>query len=191
MLEVSGLTLARGSYQEELNFNLNHSAIVWLRGNNGAGKTTLLLTLMGFEPPRSGQIFCNNLRVDSRKPRKTAQNFSYLPQKPSFQFSMKVKRVCEVVELNLANPYAVTLGIPHLIDRDTAELSGGESQRLMLAIALNKKSDFRFLDEPLASQDDAYMEVIKELFNEEKKRGRALLISSHIAINADSIIDLE
>ena len=191
MLEVKALRLNRGSYNADLDFALKTGTITWLRGGNGVGKTTLLLTLMGFEAPRSGQILCNGVKVDYKNPRDTAPHFSYAPQKPSFQFGMSVGRVCEVVELDLQSSKAELLGIYDFADRDTSELSGGEAQRLLLAIALNKETDFLFLDEPLASQDAGYIEVIKGLLNEEKKRGRALLISSHITINADSRIDLE
>lgn len=180
MLEAKELKLSFGTSNEALNFKLLPNSVTWLRGRNGAGKSTLLLTLMGFQSPGSGGIFWQGGK----------DAFAYVPQKPDFRFSLSVARVLELAQVDLNSEIAQSLGMSALLETAVTELSGGEAQRVLLAIALSKKCEYLLLDEPFASQDMGSISKIKDLIAKQRASGRAVLIASHIEITADQIIEL-
>lgn len=180
MLEVKDLKLSYGSNNKTLTFKLSPGSVTWLKGRNGAGKSTLMLTLMGFQNASSGGIFWQG--------DETA--FAYAPQKPDFRFGLSVARVLELAQVNSASDTALTLGMSEILDRPVTELSGGEAQRLSLAVAFNKNAELLLLDEPFASQDVESISKIKELIAKKRTAGCAVLIASHIEIPSDQIIEL-
>ena len=180
MLEVIDLELKYGSYSKSLNFKLEPGTLSWLRGKNGAGKSTLLLTLMGFEDARLGKVIWYG----------QSNSFAYAQQKPDFAFALSVQRVLQLAGVDRDSELIKKLGLQQLLDSSVTSLSGGEAQRILLAIAFNSSAPYLLLDEPFASQDVEYVAVIKELLTEQKQKGRAVLIASHIAIEADQIIEL-
>jgi zinc/manganese transport system ATP-binding protein len=136
-------------------------------GPNGAGKSTLLKVLLGLLPA-AGQV-----RVLGQPPGRASRRIGYLPQRRSFDASVRIRgadlvrlgldgdrwglplpftrrsraaarRVGEVIELVGASGYA---------HRPVGECSGGEQQRLLLAQALIRRPDLLLLDEPLDSLD--------------------------------------
>lgn len=180
MLEVIDLELRYGSNSKGLNFKLEPGTLSWLRGKNGAGKSTLLLTLMGFEDAKTGKVIWQG----------RSNAFAYAQQKPDFAFALTVQRVLQLAEVDLESELITRLGLKPLLDSSVTSLSGGEAQRVLLAIAFNSSAPYLLLDEPFASQDVEYIAVIKELLAQQKLEGRAILIASHIAIDADQIIEL-
>jgi energy-coupling factor transport system ATP-binding protein len=77
---------------------------------------------------------------------------------------------CEIV---------IKLGLAELLDRHPFDLSGGEQQKLGLAIVLLKRADILLLDEPTKGIDRQATAVIADLLRAEAKRGAAILIASH------------
>jgi zinc/manganese transport system ATP-binding protein len=137
-------------------------------GPNGVGKSTLLKVLLGVLPPAGGQV-----RVLGEVPGRAGRRVGYLPQRRSFDASLRMRgtdivrlgwdgdrwglplpgtrgrraaarRIAEVVELVGASAYA---------DRPVGECSGGEQQRLLIAQALVRRPELLLLDEPLDSLD--------------------------------------
>lgn len=180
MINVKDLRLKYGANTKALNFNLDAGTITWLKGKNGAGKSTLLLTLMGFETAISGQI---------TNP-KGVNTFSYAPQKPDFNFGLSVRRVLELAQVARDSKYVTELGLEDVLDTAVTKLSGGETQRVNLAIAFNKSADYLLLDEPFASQDESSIARIKKMIQEKRSAGSAILIASHIEVAADQVLEL-
>lgn len=180
MLEVVDLQLKFGSAIGALNFKLAPGTVNWLRGKNGAGKSTLLLTLLGFEEAMAGKIIWQGDR----------QSFAYAQQKPDFAFGLSVSRVLELAGVDNSGEIATALGMQTLLETPVTQLSGGEGQRVLLTIALNKDAQYLLLDEPFASQDVHYIAQIKELIAKQRTAGKSILIASHIEIEADQIVEL-
>lgn len=180
MLKASNLQLRFGSTVNPLNFTLNPGTITWFAGKNGSGKSTLLLTLMGFQPLRTGEISYTE----------AGNSFAYTPQKPDFAFGLTVQRVLELAKVDVNGSTAEVLGIRGFMSTQVTKLSGGEAQRILLAIAFSKDAKYIFLDEPFAAQDRESIVRIEGLIREQQALGKIIVITSHIELSADQFIEL-
>ncbi len=185
MLETKQLQLKFGATTSDLNLTLKPKTITWLRGKNGAGKSTLLHTLMGFTPAKSGSVTCDGVTVNSKNPAATAAFFAYAQQKPDFAFGLSVARVLELGKVDLSASISESLGLQKIADQEVTKLSGGEAQRVLLALALSSNAPYVLLDEPFASQDADSIRKIKELIEQQRQAGRCFLVASHIQVEAD------
>ena len=136
-------------------------------GPNGVGKSTLLKAILGLVPLASGSV-----RLLGRPPGDANHEIGYLPQRRSFDASLRVRGV-DVVRLGLdgdrwgiplpgRRSRAATARVAELVDlvgagayahRPIGQLSGGEQQRLLIAQALARRPRLLLLDEPLDSLD--------------------------------------
>ena len=140
--------------------------LVAILGPNGVGKSTLLKAILGLVPLASGSV-----RLLGRAPGQANREIGYLPQRRSFDASLRVRGV-DVVRLGLDGdrwglPWPGARGRPaarvrELVElvgagayahRPIGQLSGGEQQRLLIAQALARRPRLLLLDEPLDSLD--------------------------------------
>lgn len=142
-------------------------------GESGAGKTTLLYLLMKLFQPDSGSVaiggstaaatFNNYIFSSSIK-----ANFKILHENISDEEILAALKACELESIN-ADAY---------IGEDAANLSGGERNRLQIALAIAKNPDILILDEPTAGLDKACAEsLIKNLID--CSDNRTLVIITH------------
>jgi len=138
-----------------------------LLGPNGSGKTTLLKCLLGQLTPTSGEVLLDGVPVGGRSPRELARLVAYVPQFPTSAFSFTVQQIvltgrfAHTGALSLAGPkdLAVAREAMRMTEtlafarRTLAELSGGESQRVMIARALAQQPSVVLLDEPTSHLD--------------------------------------
>lgn len=126
-------------------------------GPNGAGKSTLLHLILGHIKPSSGII----QRAPHLKMAYVPQNFHTPPDLP-----ITMRRFLKDIKNASHAPILQTLKIAHLIDSPLQHLSGGETQRLLLARAMLTKPNFIALDEPAAGIDPAalgaYYQTIRD-----------------------------
>ena len=142
-------------------------------GESGAGKTTLLYLLMKLFPPDSGSIavggkiaastFTNYIFSASIR-----DNFKILHENISDEQILAALRTCELENFNINAE----------IGEDGANLSGGERNRLQIALALAAEPDILILDEPTAGLDKICAEkLVKNLIDATKNR--TLIIITH------------
>jgi zinc transport system ATP-binding protein len=166
LLTIQNLHVTLGSVPilRGLSTTLERGKITALIGLNGAGKTTLLRALLN-EVPISGtiQFHCGH---DHRQ--RYPQHIGYVPQRLQFDPNLPVT-VCELMGLALRRwPLFLGLGAKlrqrihgmltlvkaeRLIDYAVGGLSGGELQRVLLALALEPPPELLLLDEPAAGID--------------------------------------
>ncbi len=147
-------------------------------GPNGGGKTTLLKLLMGFLKPNSGTIL-----LDGMEPQKSRRRMGYVPQISQLdrQFPITALEVVKMGALSssLFHSYKPgsedealamldKVGLKHMAQTPFGSLSGGQSQRVLIARALMGRPDYLFLDEATASVDPSAEEHFHQLIQELK-----------------------
>lgn len=128
-------------------------------GPTGSGKTTILNLIAGLVNPDSGSVLVNGIDITNnpvhlRRTGYTFQNPSLLPHLNAYEnivfgLSKKDKKENEAQVRRLLND----LGILHLVNRNTMDLSGGELQKISLARMLVTNPRVILMDEPLAHLD--------------------------------------
>jgi len=129
-----------------------------LLGPSGSGKSTLLRLLIGLETPDAGEILVDGVRIDQLPPHK--RGIAFVPQRPALYPQMTVRRnlqtVLERPSLALPAPTIELLRLGDLLNRYPHQLSGGETQRVVLAKLLIRKVGIWLLDEPFSGLDPAF-----------------------------------
>lgn len=206
----SGLTGESYEILKGLNLTLNRGEVVGLIGESGAGKSTLGLAAMGYARRglylSGGEIFLDGQELRGASESKLRQlrgrRVSYVAQSAAAAFNPAHKLLAQVLEitsihqhLNIkgATTQAVNLfrrmGLPNpdvFGDRYPHEVSGGQLQRAMTAMALVGKPDLIVFDEPTTALDVTtqidVLAIIKEVISEFKTA--ALYITHDIAVVA-------
>jgi len=200
MIEISQVTVIRDEQEIISNFSATFSAgtISAIIGPNGTGKSTLLLAMAGDLPIQNGEIKINGSKVNEYSILELAKLRGVVLQQPNFNLAFTVSEIMAMART--AGSTAVSenqalrdLAISELADRKVTELSGGEKQRVALALALCVNAQVLLLDEPFAAQDSASKERIIELLKSEAKAGKTVILVAHLPkqdlVWCDQIID--
>ena len=183
----------------ELTFSVGRGEIFCLLGPNGCGKTTLLDCILGLHGLDSGTISIMGRDSRSFGSRGLARSMAYVPQKHERAFPYTVKEVVimgRAAYLHLfeapsrqdrviAQEAMERLGIAHLGERPYTELSGGETQLVMIARALAQQAPIIIMDEPTAHLDFRHELVIMEVITRlVKENGLSIIMASHFPNHA-------
>lgn len=172
--------------------------IVGLVGANGAGKSTTLRTLLGLLRPDDGSIYIGAERYAPDHMAARAQ-VGYIPEMPELYTDLSawehLKFLGMIYGLDEASAAArgeMLLRRLELWDRrdeDPLSYSKGMRQRLSVACALLHDPKVLLADEPWSGLDPLASFLLKEMFQELKERGKALLISTHMLDTAERLCD--
>ncbi len=176
----------------DLSLTLKKGALTVLIGRNGSGKSTLLGTLVGTVPLTSGEITLSGTSLTRMPSRLRAQKLGFLPQaSPTtglraaelvllgrYPHLPYPRRFCEE-DRAICLRAMETMHVSHLADRSCSSLSGGELQRVRLAMALAQETDFLLLDEPTAHLDAAEALDLLGILSELAHAGRGIVAVLH------------
>lgn len=193
---------------ENLNLSIKTGQSIAITGRSGCGKTTLLNIIGGLLDFDYGDLFINNVNINSLSLNQIAdyrknyfgfitQNFNLLDDRnvfenvtlPLYYSSIKKSDIQKRV-----NTILTTLDISHLAQKNIKNLSGGEKQRVAIARALVKKSKIILADEPTGSLDEKTELDILNIFSKLKNSGITLIIVTHnekVANNCDLVYELK
>ena len=181
--------------------------VVGLLGRNGMGKSTVINILSGnlkpnlgkfTEPPEWDEILKfysgTELKSHFEKIKDGQISASIKPQQVyniSQVFDGTGKELLEKYdERGMANQLTKTLGLENSVDQNVKELSGGELQRLAVAIASVKDADFYFFDEP-SSYNDIYQRTgVARVIQSLAKIGKSVMVVEHDLTLLDYVSDL-
>lgn len=200
-LKVNDLGVNFGSEEvlHGVSFHLHCGEIVALIGPNGAGKSSLFRTILG-QIPHTGTIEFQRAGGDKTRPL-----IGYVPQSPSFDrgdpvsvfdfFSAAISKwpVFLPSPKKLRERVAGCLARVHgdsLIDKRMGALSGGELQRVLLALALEPLPHILVLDEPLSGVDiDGEKQLLDMLDEIRTSYDLSILLSTHDFATLDQYAD--
>jgi ABC-2 type transport system ATP-binding protein len=165
----------------DVSFELRAGEIVAVIGPNGAGKTTLLSILAGILAPTEGEL--------TRSPREVG----WVPQEPALYAKLSVAQNLRLFARleKLPDPEAAVTrmlrqtGLEDRADDEVGELSGGNQQRVNIAIGLLVEPPVLLLDEPSASLDPRQRERLWEFIGGLASSGTAVAFSTHNVAEAE------
>ena len=191
-LKVEGLTFAydKENVIENIYLAVSEGAFVGIVGPNGSGKSTILKCIYGGLTPKQGSIAFDGIDTKKLKPKERARLLSVVGQENSVPFNFTVREIVamgrtphkKLFESDTAEDKQIVeaameqLGISALADREYANLSGGEKQRVLIARAMAQKTDFLILDEPTNHLDIQYQ---LQIFRILKESGLTVLSAIH------------
>ncbi len=165
----------------DISFEVQPGELVSIIGPNGAGKTTLLSILAGVLPSSEGEVT------------RPAREIGWVPQQPALYSKLSVSenlRLFARLE-KLPDPDAAVdemldqTGLRERSDEEVGKLSGGNQQRVNIAIGLLCEPSVLLLDEPSASLDPRQRERLWEFIGGLAGRGTAVVFSSHNVSEAE------
>jgi ABC-2 type transport system ATP-binding protein/nitrous oxidase accessory protein len=157
--------------------------VVALVGPNGAGKSTLLKCIVGLIR-YEGQILVGGIDV-ARHGKRARRLIGYLPQQPALHHELRVRETAlfyaelRGVGVESAQRAVAEAGLADHAEKPVGALSGGMRQRLALALALLGDPPLLLLDEPAASLDVAAQLELRTLVQEQRAKGKTILLSTH------------
>ena len=196
MIRLEGVTVL---YREraalhDIGLQIDAGERVAVIGPNGAGKSTLLRVVAGLLRPAAGSVELGGVRLDRLDRLAVARRLAVVPQLPTLPFATSVEEVVALGRLPHEHPVrgmrpgdraAVAaaidrVGVGHLLGRDARELSLGERQLVLLAMAVAQDAPVLVLDEPTVHLDLRHQVEVMELVGDLNTRdGTTILAVLH------------
>ncbi len=181
------------SVLEGLDLTIREGEFLGLVGPNGSGKTTLLKNIGGVLEPDNGLIYLDQEDLSSLPTKEVATKVAALQQETRVGFDFTVREVVEMgrfphldrferhtdVDTRAVERAIEVTDLDEFCDRPVNQLSGGEKQRVFLALALAQEPDLLLLDEPTASLDINYQVKIMETVQELSSEGLTVVAAIH------------
>ncbi len=183
-----------GMVLHNINVSIGAGEIVGLLGPNGSGKTTLIKLASGVLKPAQGEIRLDGCSLSRLSRKFIARSVAVVPQQFHIPFAFTVDEVVMLGRIPFLKPFAeesgvdkrlVTdalelVGIGELRERRFDELSGGERQKVILAMALAQQPELLLLDEPIVHLDIAHqVEILERVRSLNAEQGLTVVAAMH------------
>jgi len=194
-IDVSDLTIRYGDRVavDALSFQARSGEITALLGPNGAGKTSTVETLEGYRRPSSGSV--RVLGLDPlNEHRQLVARIGVMLQSGGVATGMRPAEALRLYASYYEDPLdpddlLEMVGLQRHRSSTWRSLSGGEQQRLSLALALIGRPEVAFLDEPTAGIDPTGRHLIRRIISDLRDRGVAVLLTTHDLEEAEKLAD--
>jgi ABC-2 type transport system ATP-binding protein len=181
----------------DVSFSVERGEIVALLGPNGAGKTTTLRMLAGLISPSGGAVTIDGTPMTRATGAALRQRIGFLTEAPGLWDRLTVHENLAVYSslygLEPAAERTRTLleafDLARHVRSRAAELSKGMRQKVALARALLHNPDVLLLDEPTSGLDPEVTRTVRDLLDERRAAGCAILVSTHNLDEAERIAD--
>ncbi|MDD4839850.1 MAG: ABC transporter ATP-binding protein [Clostridia bacterium] len=178
-------------------FNLTYSVkkgeVFGFLGPNGSGKTTTIRQLLGFIHPDKGECFINGLNC-SFKASLIQKDLGYLPGEIAFFDDMKgtdfiefIAKMKGIADLSKADELTKIFDLDANIQ--IKKMSKGTKQKIGIVCAFMGDNDVYILDEPTSGLDPLMQNIFIDMILKEKKKGKTILMSSHIFEEVEKTCD--
>jgi Cu-processing system ATP-binding protein len=209
MIEINYLNKRFGRLQAlvDINLRFGEGQSVALIGPNGSGKTTLIKSLLGMVVPDSGQIRFQG--KDILHDWSYRADIGYMPQTGRYPDNMTIAQVFNMMKdirhgaaegirrppgLGKANAIDIdedlvrAFRLDQILDKRMRTLSGGTRQKVSACLAFLFNPSVLVLDEPTAGLDPVASGILKDKILSEIRRGKLVLITSHILSELDDLV---
>ncbi len=194
MIEFRDISKRFGKFQVLRHVDLACEAgqCVALIGPNACGKTTLIKCLLGMVIPTSGHISFKGKDIAGQYAYRHA--LGYMPQKGRYPDNMTIGQVIDMMrdirgrQQSFDDELIYAFKLQDILHKKMSTLSGGTTQKVSASLAFMFNPDVLILDEPTAGLDPIAAEILKEKIMAENKKGRLVLITSHLLSELDDLV---
>ncbi|TFH44123.1 ABC transporter ATP-binding protein [Streptococcus equinus] len=200
MLKIENLT---GGYVnipvlKNISFEVNDGELVGLIGLNGAGKSTTINEIIGLLTPYQGQIMLDGLtlannQADYRK------KIGFIPETPSLYEELTLREHLETVAMAYDLEFEAAMArakellklfrLSDKLDWFPINFSKGMKQKVMIVCAFMVNPSLFIVDEPFLGLDPLAISDLTDLLAQEKAKGKAILMSTHVLDAAEKMCD--
>lgn len=181
---------------EDLNLQVRQNEIYGFLGPNGSGKTTTIKMLLNLLHPTKGASFVFGGSVDNPA---ISERIGYLPEesylyryltaRETLDFYGRIFGLSADIRKARIETLLEMVGLSGMGNRQIATFSKGMARRIGLAQALINDPDLLILDEPTSGMDPMGTRQMKDLFVELARRGKTILLCSHLLADVEDVCD--
>ncbi len=198
IIEVNGLTkdygFGRGVF--DVSICVDKGEVFGFLGPNGAGKSTTIRHLMGFSKPDKGNVKIFGAETFDNY-NKILRHVGYIPGEIALPSGLTgwefIRMMQDMQKVHRTEKLEEMLSLFELDDKtlrgETKRMSLGVKRKLAVVTAFMSDPEVLILDEPTSGLDPVMQEVFIDYIHKEKKRGKTVLLSSHIFSEIDSTCD--
>jgi iron complex transport system ATP-binding protein len=197
-VEIAGTPILRGA-----DLSLRAGELVAIVGPNGAGKSTLVRAVSGMQRPSAGRVLWSGQELSEMRGRELARRRAFVPQRMPVPNGVNVREAVTIGRSSHLRPLRRLTGedrdgvehamerarVTRFADRDLTTLSGGELQRVQIAIGLAQEAPVLIADEPTSQLDLGATIAVAGLLRELAGSGLAVLLVVHDLALAAAIAD--
>ena len=197
IISVTDISKRFGNTQavDHLSFEVNPGEIFGLLGPNGAGKTTSIRMILDIFQPDSGKISV----LDGPMTEEKKNHIGYLPEERGLYQDIPLER-CLVFLATLKGmeehtakaeleDYLKRFDLYEFRDKKVKELSKGMQQKAQLISTLVHDPQLVIIDEPFTSLDPVNTEMVKDLLEQKRDEGKAIIMSTHQMNQVEELCD--
>ncbi len=177
-----------------VDLTVDHGELVGLLGPNGAGKSTLVKIVCGLVRPTSGGVTIHGHPAGSLAARRLIGYLPELFRYPDWCTADEVMHLHQRLTASTGgererHELLDLVGLSEARDKRVEAMSKGMQQRLGLGQALIGSPKLLLLDEPTSALDPAGRIAVRELLEELRRRGTAVLLNSHLLSEVERVVD--
>lgn len=182
------------SVLSKISFEISRGEYILITGKSGSGKSTLLNILTGIDDASSGEVIENNIDIlklnEKEKTLWRGENvgiiFQFFQLIPTLSVLENILLPMDVIgkipknqKVKTALKLLEMVGLSEHSSKTPTMLSGGEQQRVAIARALANDADLIVADEPTGNLDTKNADIIFDIFNNLKERGKTIVMVTH------------
>ncbi|SCJ89493.1 Uncharacterized ABC transporter ATP-binding protein YbhF [uncultured Eubacterium sp.] len=195
IIEIEHLTKDYGNGKGvfDVSLAIKQGEVYGYLGPNGAGKSTTMRHLMGFSKPQSGTASILGLECWNNQ-KKIQSQLGYLPGEIAFQEDMTgIAYLKLIAKMRHMKDFSYGEKLINFFELDPSggikRMSKGMKQKIGIIAAFLHDPQILLLDEPTSGLDPLMQNRFVELIEKEKKRGKTILLSSHIFEEVEKTCD--